>query len=387
MITKSIKSPQIFIVHGKVEGKRVTVDFDTSREVCNSKVSRFDTERYVYRKDSNLFDTSRIVNNMNNIIFDTCRKINRDESYIFDSLRAIKSKLPVHNVSVYIHSNRDKPVECVIFQNTGFFPYKNKYVKVQMDFNGKYGYLPLAPVGSEYDSGLRYEEDNGTIWQICTNVLYNLRHQYFKANNYFINAYDLNYVYNAFKKIFSSRVERDLNCIYLTTPPKDCGITKMFMIGLDLRISFGIDNKNLNKLVTLSTWHDGYNITSFGGDEKRKANAMLIKFEPRKKYKIEFYQSHGKTSYTNNENVKGVFIMGKDVESLEEKSSSYEKLILTNSYCTCNKITYEVDLAMQPMDLYYDDMKEMKRNWLDYTNSTYMYNYYSLENIKTNNKK
>ena len=380
---KTVKNPKLFIVYGKQEGIRVTLSFDTSREVRREDVLRVDTKRDIYWIKTFNVDTCRNVDNTNNIAFSLCRKINNTESFVADTLRIVKSNVPAYNQSLFIHSVTGNPVECVVFQNTGFFPHKDKYLKVQLDSDGRYGYLPLDVVGSEYDSGLRYSEDNGKIWQISTNVMYNLMEQFFIDDNFYINTYDWNYVYTTFRKIFAGRVKRGTNCIYLTTPQLDCGITKMFMIGLDLRISWADDNdKEFQKPITLTTWNDGLNATSFGGDNKRKANAMLIKFKPRKTYKIEFYDSHGKTKYLPNEKIKGCFIFGKDIENLEEKSASYQRLIDTDSYCTCDLATSDIEHASNKMSKYYDEVQELKEKWLEYTNSKYMYNYYDVADMK-----
>ena len=178
MIQK-ISTPKIFIVKGIVEGKRVTQKLDTFRNIGNSRTDRNDTCREIYRTDVFKNDTVRRVHNMNNICFDTTRKINRQEIIYNDTYREVHSNVPVYDHSFYVHSKTGKPIECVIFHNTVYFPYPNKYVKVQLDDNGEFGYLPLAPVGSEYDSGMRYTENDGTVWQICTNVIYNLIKEYF----------------------------------------------------------------------------------------------------------------------------------------------------------------------------------------------------------------
>ena len=382
-IKKIVQEPKLFVVYGKQEGMRVTLSYDTKREVHRDEVVRGDTVRHVKRIEIATFDTCRNIDNTNNITFDLCRKINNKEAFVADTLRIVKSNVPAYNQSLFIHSKLGNPVECVVFQNTGFFPHKDKYVKVQLDSDGRFGYLPLDEVGSEYDSGLRYTENNGKIWQICTNVVYNLILQYFVDDNFYINTYDWNYVYTAFRKIFAGRVRRGTNCLYLTTPHVDCGITKMFMIGLDLRISWtSADDKDFKKAVTLSTWEDGLNATSYGGDEKRKANAMLVKFQPRRVYKIEFFDSRRKVKYHDNERIKGCFIFGKDVEKLEEKTSSYQSLIDTDSYCTCDVDTMDVEHASNKMAKYYDEVQELKEKWLEYTNSKFMYNYYDLVNQK-----
>ena len=387
MIQK-ISTPKIFIVKGIVEGKRVTQKLDTFRNIGNSRTDRNDTCREIYRTDVFKNDTVRRVHNMNNICFDTTRKINRQEIIHNDTYREVHSNVPVYDHSFYVHSKTGKPIECVIFHNTVYFPYPNKYVKVQLDDNGEFGYLPLAPVGSEYDSGMRYTENDGTVWQICTNVIYNLIKEYFVQDNYFINATDYSYLYKAFKAIFGGRVRLTDDGIILKTPQYTCGITKMFMIGLDLRISWNDnDSDDFTNSITLTTFNDGLNDTSYKGDNKHKADAMLVKFEPRKKYKIQFYDNHNGVSYTDEEAVRGCFIFGKDVENMEEKSGSYQTLIDTQSYCTCDESTGFVINANDVENPYYSDMQDMRNQWLNYNHSRKLYNYYDLVHLKYTEKK
>ena len=63
----------------------------------------------------------------------------------------------------------------------------------------------------------------------------------------------------------------------------------MFVIGLDIRISWINDGSNdWNNAITLSTHENGLCDTSFGGDNKYKANAMLVKLQAGTRYKIDF---------------------------------------------------------------------------------------------------
>lgn len=379
---QTVSNPKLFIVRGKNEGIRVTLTFDTCREVGRSNIVKCNTKRHVIRKDINKFDTARLVHNMNNICFDTCRKICADIETVHDTFRRVKSKLPVYDYSFYVHSSTGQPIECVIFHHTDLFPLKDKYIHVKLDGTNEDGYLPLAPVGSEYDSGLRYTADDGTVWQICTNLVYNIIDEYFVRDNYFINTLSLDYMYHAFSAIFAGRVTRGSNCIYLVTPQFECGITKMLMIGIDLRISWTDDGTdNYNKGITLSTYNNGVNDTSYGGDAKYKANAMLVKFEPRRKYKIEFHNSHKTSSYNDEERIRGCFIFGRDIEKLAEESSTYESIINGN-YCTCDEITYTVASASEYTDTYYYDTQELKDKILNYPHSTKQYQYYELAHIK-----
>ena len=379
---ENLKNPKLFIVKGKNEGIRVQVNVDTLRVVGRTTITRNDTLRIIYRTDSFYCDTARKIHNMNNIQFDTRRKINRQEELYVDTFRRVKSLLPVYNHSLYVHSKTGKPIECVIFSSTKLFPYKDKYMHVILD-NGDTGYVPLAPVGSEMDSGLRYTMDNGEVWQICSNVIYNILDTFLVDRNYFINTLSADYVYRAFRAIFGGHVSRQGKDIYLLTPQFDCGVSKLFMIGVDLRITW-IDETETDwsKGVTLTTYNNGVCDTSFGGEEKYKANAMLVKLEPRKKYKITYYDSCKWTSYTPEERVKGCFIIGRDVEALPEESASYESLVQTDSYCTLDEKIDVILHASENTDDYYFDAWQMKNNWLKYTNSRRWYQYYEGKKLK-----
>jgi hypothetical protein len=375
-------NPKIFIVKGKNQGIRVTLDFDTNRQVNRSAYLRNDTEREIHRTEVLKNDTARLVHNQRNIQFETLRKINREIGTRNDTLRRVKSNLPVYYHSFYVHAVDGKPIECVIFKNTSLFPFPTKYVKVQLDSNNEYGYLPLAPVGSEYDSGMRYTEDkDGTIWQICSTITYNIFDEYFINDNYFINVKDYDYLYTAMRNIFDSRVEMGEDCIYLTTPQQTCGITKMFMIGLDLRITWTNDgSEDWDNGITLTTHNNGICDTSYDGDNKYKANAMLVKFEPRKKYKIQFYNKYMNISYDVNEVIKGCIIFGRDVEKLPEVSANYSRLINTNEYCTTGDSGIIVP-ANNKNYIQFKMLNKMKNSWLNYTNTRRMYDFYDLVHI------
>lgn len=383
-MSKTVSQPKLFVVKGRTVGMRVTQKIDTCRDVGVSPSLRVFTKREIVRSDSFCHDTARIVHNMHNIQFDTARLTKQNVCTINDTFRKVNSKLPVYDYSLYVHSTTGTPIECVVFHNTDLFPIKDKYLHVVLDGTGEDGYLPLAQVGSEYDSGLRYTEDDGTVWQICTNLVFNLFDEYLTADNYFINTFNIDYVYKAFKAIFAGRVSFGNNCIYLLTPQTECGVTKMLMIGCDLRISWTKEGSNdYNNGITLSTYYDGVNDTSYGGDNKYKANAMLVKFEPRKKYRIQFFDSRKSTAYTKDEIIKGCFIVGKDVEKLPEESSKYTAIAETNSWCTCDKKSNSIVSACNYEDEeYYDYAQELKTKWLNYPHSTLQYQYYDLANLE-----
>ena len=150
----------------------------------------------------------------------------------------------------------------------------------------------------------------------------------------------LNYVHHALRKVFNDdHVTKDStkNCIYFKTMMTSCGIHKMFVIGLDCKISWknNNDKDDWTNTITLTTYNNGLNDTSFTGDEKHKADAMLVEFEQNKLYKIEFSNKHKGISYdATTEPIKNCIIFGKDVEKLLEKSSNYERLLKTQHYFT-----------------------------------------------------
>lgn len=375
-------NPKIFIVKGKNQGVRVTLNFDSCREIGRTVNLRNDTEREVHRTEILKNDTARLIHNQRNIQFETLRKINKDMICKNDTLRRVKSNLPVYYHSFYVQAVNGKPIECIIFEDTSLFPLPTKYVKVQLDDNNEFGYLPLAPVGSEYDSGLRYTEDvTGKVWQICSTITYNIFDEFFVNDNYFINITDYDYFYQAMKNIFGGRVEYGDDCVYLTTPQQACGITKMFMIGLDIRISWTNDGTEYwNDGVTLTTHNNGICDTSYGGDNKYKANAMLVKFEPRKKYKIQFYNKYLNIQYDANEIIKSCVIFGRDVEKLPEQSSDYSALINTDEYCTTNEEGNMVHANNRNYPQF-EMLNRMKADWMKYTNTRRMYDFYDLVHI------
>ena len=375
--------PQIFIVKGKNYGKKTTITGDTLREVGVSGKIRNDAERLVELSYENNCDTLRNVKNNGNIQFPVIRKINQKVVCENDLIRVVKSDEQADAFSFYIQADNKKiPVECTIFKYTNLFPFPNKYVKVQIDNDGNFGYLPLVPVGSDYDSSLRYTDNDGKIWQIASSIEYNILDNVFLTDNYFINLLDKERLFYSLKNIFDSRVERENDTIYLNAPPTISGLIKMFVIGLDIRISWINDGSNdWNNAITLSTHENGLCDTSFGGDNKYKANAMLVKLQAGTRYKIDFNNTYGKISYADEDKVKGCLIFGRTVEQLKEKSSTYQSLIDTVEYCTTDK-NYNMVLANKKEYVEFKTMNLMKQSWLNYTNSKRVYDYYDLVDIK-----
>ena len=325
-----LKSPYIIIVSGTQKWNIASVSFQTTRDVERSVIVNSDTIRDVHYEHSIDVDTLRYVHNANNLDFDTVRKLNNDISASNDTYRIVVSDNDAEYQSVFVHDLHKAPVECVLFSGTDLFPYPNKYITVIVDATGQTKYIPLAPIGSSvYDSGMRYTDDNGVEWQACSGIVSDIIHERFIADNYYVNMDSLDYVYDALRKIFDGRITKDQHNIYLHAPSVSSGITKMFMIGLNIKISW----MSKNNKITLGTYENGINHTSYGGDEKYKSNAMLIEFEPQYDYTISFTDEYKNEKY-NKEKIKNCLIFGKDIEKLQPQSASYQSLLTTESYST-----------------------------------------------------
>lgn len=283
--------------------------------------------------------------------------------------------------SLFIYNkDTNSRTECVIFHSYNNFPDNTKCVKVILD-DGTNGYLPLSEIGSDYDSGLRYTDDvSGKTYQICSSYVFNIVNEYFINDNYYINIKNYDFLYHALYNIFNSRVQMGTNCVYFTTPQLECGITKMFCIGLNIRITAPNENGSFENGVTITTYNNGLCDTSYDGDNKLKANALLVKLSPRTMYKIEFDNSYKKISYDDDNIAKNCIIFGKDVEKLSEYSHSYQTLVDTKEYFTTNDAYGMISSIDSSFSTYYE-ISAIKNMWLKYNHSTRVYNYYDLTNF------
>jgi len=273
--------------------------------------------------------------------------------------------------TLHVKNAKNEIYDCVIYDSTDEFPYK-QHINIKLP-SGKIGYLVLDDVGNEYDSGLRILDNKSNTYQVCTQYVVDITKKYLTQDNYLINIVDYNYLYTSFKNIFGSkRVQLDKDCIYITTPSIKSGITKMLMIGLNISISF--DD------ITLTTYNNGICNSDYGAANSFCAKTMLVKFEERKQYKIEFADSYSTIHYTSN--IKNGLYLGKDVELLAEKSSTYSNLLKTNSYCLTDPNTGLISNGVTSTDNMYNWVNNSKNLWLAYPKSEQTYNYFELENFK-----
>ncbi len=150
------------------------------------------------------------------------------------------------------------------------------------------------------------------------------------------------------------------------------------MIGTYLEISWSEDGKNYT---TYNTYDNGLCSTSYGGDNKHKANAMLVSLEANKVYRFKVLDTYKSIKYNKNELAHACMIFGKDVEKLPNHSSDYTILTQTEKYCMINAEGFIVE-ADDPSDNSHRYSSSMIKLWLKYTNSSMKYNYYSTKTLR-----
>ena len=274
------------------------------------------------------------------------------------------------------HSNRI--VSCSLYDNYESFPIGQKLAKIELDDN-TFKYLLLDKFKAPFDSGLRYEEDS-QIYQIDTSYVYNIFDSKFAFNNYYVNFKDIVYATFALSSIFDSRVTRDGEDIILISPRKDLGITKLLLIGLNISISYvdKIDD-GVESSFEFSTFMNGTCNCKSKTLDRFKMKAMLVKLDPERSYKIHFENSYRNISY--NEDIRNCIFFGEDIENLPETSSSYHKLLHITNFFTTNPFTLSFDSANDFQSYTYKDIMLMKDQYARYSNNSYVYNYFNLNDI------
>src|SRR5574344_85384 len=266
-----------------------------------------------------------------------------------------------------------KTIKCLMYDNTIGFPIKDVHLTFLCP-DGKRRYVPLNHVNSDFDSGVRCQDEFGNNFQICVGRQDNIINKYFPYGNILIplNSYD--YLYKTLVGVFgTARVKMGENkdCVYFSPPSAASGITKMFIMGLNVRITTKDD-------VTLTTYKNGINDTSYGGDKHWTSNCMLIKFHSGEKFKIQFDDSYYGTSYAMNVPVKNSIVMGNTVEAMKEYSDNYINLISSTKWFLYNNVTNYINVA----DSTNQYVTWYKKKYLLYTNSKHTYNYFDLQQIQ-----
>jgi len=282
-------------------------------------------------------------------------------------------KIDRHYYCIFYSNYMKKVIKCRLYDNTKYFPLKDVHMSVICD-DGKRRYLPLDFIKHDFDSGVRVRDKYGNELQVCVTRQDSIIDKYFKFGNMLIPLTTYNDLYTiltgVFGKAFVSVPEAG-NGVVFSPPSVISGITKMFICGLNVRITsmYGWN---------LTTYEHGLSRTSYGGDKHWMANTMLIKIKHREKFRIEFDNAYYGTSYIGNELVKNSIVIGHDVEGFREESASYNALLR-------NKKWFLYDIPTNTIDIVDNSNKYIKYyrdKYLRYPNTIGMYNYYDLDKMK-----
>jgi len=270
------------------------------------------------------------------------------------------------------HSNyMNKDIKCRLYDKTVGFPLRGAHISVLCDDN-HIRYLPIDLLGSDFDSGIRCSDKWGNQYQICLMRQENMISKFFPFGNMIMPLTSYNDLYAILTGIFGkARVELGENCLYFSPPSAASGITKFMCVGLNIRITTCHGQE-------LTTYNNGLNSTSYGGDYHWTANKMLLKMRNREKFKIEFDNSYHGTTYKSDALVKNFLIFGQTVEALKEESASMELLINNHRWYLFNVKKNEIKSVNEQND----DIKYVRENYLEYSHSPCTYNYYDLGKYK-----
>lgn len=265
---------------------------------------------------------------------------------------------------VYIYNEFiDKYIACQAYSSKKHF-IGSKCLVCEVD-KEKY-YIPLDKLSDEYDSSLRALINQG-YYQICTSLPINIVNKYFPGGNLLIPLTSYQILYNLLAGMFGTfHVKKSENGVIFKAPTKLSGLTKLFLTGLNLSISY-------NDMI----WQTTYNGLSDKLYKKDNlfSRSMLIKFIPGYEYLISFRNDFNSFHYSN-ELVYNFIILGYDVEQLEETSGDYNKLLITDEY-----YLYDSDKhVINKIGRYAEQNKYitfMKDNYLRKNNT--LYNYYILQ--------
>lgn len=273
-----------------------------------------------------------------------------------------------------LYSNKaQKVVRCKMYDSSEGFPLRNCYLEALCK-DGKRRFVPLDRVDSDFDSAMRVQDKYGNDYQICVERQENIINKYFSYGDLLIPLTNYDDLYHILVGIFGTarvKMADDASGVYFTPPDSVAGITKLLAVGLNIKITniYG---------VTFTTYNNGLNMTSYGGDEHWKAHAMLIKFHKRQTFKIQFKNDYYGTSYTADAIVKNALVIGTIVESMSEQSSSYDMLIKNQRWYLFDVPTNYIHMTNN----YNKIVSYFIKQYLLYPHSGRMYNYYDLAKFK-----
>lgn len=219
---------------------------------------------------------------------------------------------------------KNKVIEIAAYHNMNNFPILGK--SVQFISNGDTYYIPIDYVGNEYDTGLRYF-DGDLIYQICSQIDFNIIVYKFTSANYFIYGDSLAYMYESLAYVFGiNRVKLLNGCIKVRCPERGSGITQILFLGYDWIIELD------NGLTLYSNINGNPSYSDTTDDEVGIIDrALLLKLNGQRTFTIRI--NSDTTQHEQLDRTRNYMILGTLVEKLPEKSSTYDAIAKSESYC------------------------------------------------------
>jgi hypothetical protein len=222
-----------------------------------------------------------------------------------------------------IHNDfTNKDISIQVYTSRKYFPTEYS-IAIKVGRNTYY--VPLEEY-NEYDSSLRAFIEKE--YQISKSLPINIVNRYFPGGNLMI---PLDNLYETLLGLFGQYlVSKNDDKIIFKAPSRLSGLTKLFICGLNVKVSYD----GINYI----TYYNGLSNKSHEKD-RLMSNIMVIKLVPGYTYEISYADTFKTYSYTT-ELVKNFIIIGYDVEYLPEECSTYAPLYLNNNYHLCrdNKI-------------------------------------------------
>ena len=265
---------------------------------------------------------------------------------------------------LYIYNERtDEYVACKAYETKNHFVSKKC---LACEVNDNVWYIPLDKLSDEYDSSLRATIEQND-YQICTSLPINVINKYFTGGNLLVPLTSYESLYNLFVGMFGTfHVKQCDNGIIFKAPQKFSGITKMFLTGLNISVTF-----------QKSTWTTTYNGTSdkYELRDNLISRSMLLKLVPGHDYLISFDDFFHRYHYAD-ELVKNFIIIGYEVEQLGETAGNYNQLFISDEYFLYNEENHCINkIGRFAKESKY--IKFIKDNYLKKDNM--LYNFYLLE--------
>jgi hypothetical protein len=260
--------------------------------------------------------------------------------------------LNIHNE----YTNKD--VEIQAYTSKKYFT-ENYCIAIQVGRNTYY--IPLEE-WNEYDSSLRAYIDK--TYQVNKSLPANIVNEYFPGGNLLIPMED-------FYNVYSGLLGEDYasirgNKITIKTPPIISGLTKLFICGLNVTISY--------KNQKYTTYYNGLSNKPYKKN-KLFSNIMVVKLLPGYTYELSYSDTYRTYSYSN-ELIKNFILIGYDVELLNEECWNYNSLYYHDNY----HIYKDNEIQRIPKHTFYNQyVSFIKENYFD--ESHLIYNYYVLKEL------